>query len=129
MLSCLVRNDNPITCLVYDAFLPWALDVAREFGLAAAPFFTQSCPVNYVYYLAYKNNGSLDLPIEELPFLELQDVPSFISVSGSYPAFFDMLLQQFTNFEKADFVLVNTFQELDLHVRYLAYNFLNQVLF
>ncbi|CAA7048197.1 unnamed protein product [Microthlaspi erraticum] len=77
---------------------------------------------NYVYYLSYKNNGSLDLPIEELPFLELQDVPSFISVSGSYPAFFDMLLQQFTNFEKADFVLVNTFQELDLHEKELLSN-------
>uniref|UniRef100_A0A1J3H863 Glycosyltransferase n=2 Tax=Noccaea caerulescens TaxID=107243 RepID=A0A1J3H863_NOCCA len=115
-------TDNPITCLVYDAFLPWALDVAREFGLSAAPFFTQSCPVNYVYYLSYLNNGSLDLPIEELPFLELQDVPSFISVSGSYPAFFDMLLQQFTNFEKADFVLVNTFQELDLHEKELLSN-------
>ncbi|CAA7059288.1 unnamed protein product [Microthlaspi erraticum] len=115
-------TDNPITCLVYDAFLPWALDVAREFGLAAAPFFTQSCPVNYVYYLSYLNNGSLDLPVEELPFLELQDVPSFISVSGSYPAFFDMLLQQFTNFEKADFVLVNTFQELDLHEKELLSN-------
>uniref|UniRef100_A0A1J3ICJ9 Glycosyltransferase n=2 Tax=Noccaea caerulescens TaxID=107243 RepID=A0A1J3ICJ9_NOCCA len=112
-------SDNPITCIVYDAFIPWALDVAREFGLAAAPFFTQSCAVNYVYYLSYVNHGNLKLPIEELPFLELQDLPSFLSVSGSYPAYFEMVLQQFTNFEKADFVLVNTFQELDLHEKEL----------
>ncbi|CAD5321289.1 unnamed protein product [Arabidopsis thaliana] len=108
-------SDNPITCIVYDAFLPWALDVAREFGLVATPFFTQPCAVNYVYYLSYINNGSLQLPIEELPFLELQDLPSFFSVSGSYPAYFEMVLQQFINFEKADFVLVNSFQELELH--------------
>ncbi|CAN8286738.1 unnamed protein product [Cochlearia groenlandica] len=108
-------SDNPITCLVYDGFMPWALDIAREFGLAAAPFFTQSCGVNYVYYLAYLNKGSLKLPIEDLSLLEIQDIPSFLSVSCSYPAFFDMLLQQFTNFDKADFVLVNTFQELEIH--------------
>nr|AVW82180.1 putative UDP-glucosyltransferase UGT74F5 [Barbarea vulgaris subsp. arcuata] len=108
-------SDNPITCIVYDAFMPWALDVAREFGLAATPFFTQPCAVNYVYYLSYINHGSLKLPIEDLPFLELQDLPSFFSVSGSYPAYFEMVLQQFINFEKADFVLVNSFQELEIH--------------
>ncbi|CAH8383816.1 unnamed protein product [Eruca vesicaria subsp. sativa] len=108
-------SDNPITCIVYDSFLPWALDVAREFGLAATPFFTQSCAVNYVYYLSYINNGSLKLPVEEMPFLVLQDLPSFLSAPESYKAYFEMVLQQFTNFQKADFVLVNTFQELELH--------------
>ncbi|KAJ0239822.1 UDP-glycosyltransferase 74F2 [Hirschfeldia incana] len=112
-------SNNPITCIVYDAFMPWALDVAREFGLAATPFFTQSCAVNYVYYLSYINDGILKLPVEEMAFLELQDLPSFLSVSGSYPAYFEMVLQQFTNFEKADFILVNTFQELELHEKEL----------
>ncbi|CAA7050523.1 unnamed protein product [Microthlaspi erraticum] len=107
-------SDNPITCIVYDAFMPWTLDLAREFGLAAAPYFTQSCAVNYVYYLSYINHGSLKLPVKDLPFIELQDLPSFVSVPGSYPAYLEMVLQQFTNFEKADFVLVNTFQDLDL---------------
>ncbi|KFK37203.1 hypothetical protein AALP_AA4G227600 [Arabis alpina] len=113
------KSDNPITCIVYDAFIPWALDVAREFGLVAAPFFTQSCAVNYVYYLSYINNGTLKLPLEDLPFLELQDLPSFFSVSGSYPAYFEMVLQQFPNFGNADFVLVNTFQELELYEKEL----------
>ncbi|KAL0711268.1 hypothetical protein Bca4012_018246 [Brassica carinata] len=112
-------SDNPITCIVYDAFIPWALDVAREFGLAATPFFTQSCSVNYVYYLSYINDGILKLPVKDLSFLELQDLPSFLSVSGSYPAYFEMVLQQFINFEKADFILVNTFHELELHEKEL----------
>lgn len=99
--------------------MPWALDVAREFGLAATPFFTQSCAVNFVYYLSYINDGILKLPVVDLPFLELQDLPSFLSVSGSYPAYFEMVLQQFTNFEKADFILVNTFQELEPHEKEL----------
>ncbi|CAN8286575.1 unnamed protein product [Cochlearia groenlandica] len=108
-------SDDPITCIVYDSFMPWALDVAREFGLLAAPFFTQSCAVNYVNYLAYVNHGSLNVPIEELPFLEIQDLPTFVTPTGSHLAYFEMVIQQFTNFDKADFVLVNSFRELDLH--------------
>ncbi|XP_010522253.1 PREDICTED: UDP-glycosyltransferase 74F2-like [Tarenaya hassleriana] len=105
-------SDNPITCLVYDPFLPWAFEVGREFGLTVAPFFTQSCAVNYVYYLAHQ--GKLRLPIDGLSFLEQQDIPSFISVPGSYPAYFEMVLHQFSNFHKADFVLFNVFQKLEV---------------
>lgn len=43
-------SPNPITCLVYDSFLPWALDVARKHNLVGGPFFTQACAVNYIYY-------------------------------------------------------------------------------
>ncbi|CAA7050519.1 unnamed protein product [Microthlaspi erraticum] len=87
--------------------------------LVITPSLVSRCAVNYVYYLSYINHGSLKLPVR-IAFLELQDLPSFISVPGSYPAYFEMVLQQFTNFEKADFVLVNTFQELDLHMEELA---------
>ncbi|CAA7050522.1 unnamed protein product [Microthlaspi erraticum] len=108
-------SDDPITCIVYDSFLPWALDLAREFGLPAAAFFTHSCSVNYINYLFYKNQGSLKLPIQDLTFLELQDLPTFVTPDVSHLAYSEMVLQQFTNFDKADFILVNTFQELDLH--------------
>ncbi|VVB03292.1 unnamed protein product [Arabis nemorensis] len=112
-------SDDPITCIVYDSFMPWALDVAREFGLAAAPFFTQNCAVNYINYLSCMNNGSLKLPIKDLPFLELQDLPTFVTPTVSHLAYFEMVLQQFTNFDKADCVLMNTFQELDPHEKEL----------
>ncbi|CAL5391735.1 unnamed protein product [Camellia sinensis] len=56
------NSDHPIDCIVYDAFLPWALEVAKEFGLAGAAFFTQPCAVNYIYYYAHK--GLLKLPVE-----------------------------------------------------------------
>ncbi|RID61218.1 hypothetical protein BRARA_E00385 [Brassica rapa] len=109
-------SDDPITCIVYDSFMPWALDLAREFGLYAAPFFTQSCGVNYVNYLFYVNHGrSLNLPIKDLSFLEPQDLPTFVTPTGSHLAYFEMVLQQFTNFKEADFVLVNSYKELDVH--------------
>ncbi|CAL5394758.1 unnamed protein product [Camellia sinensis] len=95
-------------------------DLAKEFGLAGAAFFTQPCAVNYIYY--YAHNGLLKLPVERsslpvsipgMPMLELEDMPSFIYVHGSYPAYFEMVLKQFSNVEKADYVLVNTFYKLE----------------
>ncbi|XP_052198445.1 UDP-glycosyltransferase 74F2-like [Diospyros lotus] len=111
-------STHPITCVVYDSFMPWALDVAKQFGLAGAPFFTQPCAVNYIYYCAH--HGLLQLPVRSLPvsipglpLLELADMPSFIYIHGSYPAYFHLVLQQFSNVEKADYILVNTFYKLE----------------
>ncbi|CAL5391739.1 unnamed protein product [Camellia sinensis] len=118
-------SDNPIDCIIYDAYLPWALDVAKQFSLAGATFFTQPCAVDYIYY--YVHHGLMKLPVESspvsipgLPLLELQDMPSFIYVHGSYPAYFELVLNQFSNVDKADYV---TCQYL-LPVRGSARNFL-----
>ncbi|GFS45903.1 UDP-glucosyltransferase 74F2 [Actinidia rufa] len=109
---------HPIGCIIYDAFMPWALDVAKQFGLVGAAFFTQPCAVNYLYY--YAHHGHLTLPVLSvpvslpgLPLLELEDMPSFIYVHGSYPAYFEMVLSQFSNVDEANFVLVNTFYKLE----------------
>ena len=34
-------SDHPIDCVVYDPLVIWVLDVAKEFGLFGAAFFTQ----------------------------------------------------------------------------------------
>lgn len=114
-------SSNPFDCVVYDAFLYWALDVAKGFGLFTAAFFTQTCAVNLIYYLVH--HGLLKLPVSStpvsipgLPLLELQDMPSFIGVQGQYPAYFEMVLNQFSNADKADLLLVNTFYELESEV-------------
>ncbi|XP_057787360.1 UDP-glycosyltransferase 74F2-like [Salvia miltiorrhiza] len=113
-------SNHPIDCIVYDAFLPWALEVAQKYGIKGAAFFTQACAVNYVYY--YAHQGLLKLPVTAastpvelpgLPPLDLPDLPSFIYKHGTYPAYFEMVLNQFSNLEKADFVLVNTFYKLE----------------
>ncbi|KAH9726756.1 UDP-glycosyltransferase 74F2 [Citrus sinensis] len=114
-------SSNPIDCVVYDAFLYWALDVAKGFGLFAAAFFTQTCAVNFIYYLVH--HGLLKLPVSTtpvsipgMPLLELQDMPSFIGVQGQYPAYFEMVLNQFSNADRADLVLVNTYYKLESQV-------------
>ncbi|XP_059450670.1 UDP-glycosyltransferase 74E2-like [Corylus avellana] len=111
----------PVSCVVYDPFVPWALDVAKKFGLLGAALFTQPCVVNNIYYHVHK--GVLKVPLSKteillpgLPPLESQDMPSFIYDSVSYPAAFDMFVGQFTNLDQADWVFVNTFYELEQKV-------------
>ncbi|KAG4209833.1 hypothetical protein ERO13_A02G007100v2 [Gossypium hirsutum] len=117
------NSPRPIDCILYDAFLPWVLDVAQQFGLVGIAFFTQACAVNYIYY--YAHNGLLSLPISSsmtpigipgLPLLDLRDMPSFIYVAGSYPSYFELVLNQFSNTDKADFIVVNTFYKLEQEV-------------
>ncbi|XVF65873.1 hypothetical protein PTKIN_Ptkin09bG0286000 [Pterospermum kingtungense] len=113
------ESSNPIGCMVYDAAIPWALDVAKQFGLLAAPFFTQMCAVDYIYYNVH--HGLLPLPVSStpvsipgLPSLEHEDLPSFVcSSEGSYAAYLGRALNQFSNLDKADFILVNTFYNLE----------------
>lgn len=114
------NSGRPIDCIVYDAFLPWALEVAKRNGIKGVAFFTQACAVNYVYY--YAQRGLMELPVAAastpvelpgLPPLELPDFPSFIHKHGTYPAYFELLLNQYSNLDKADFVVVNTFYKLE----------------
>ena len=110
-----------VDCVVYDAFLPWVLDLAKGFGLPGAAFFTQSCAVGSIYY--HVNKGLLRVPIEteeisipELPILRRSDLPSFVSDPDSYPFIFRMLVEQFSNLDKADWILCNTYYELEERV-------------
>ncbi|KAL5578598.1 hypothetical protein UlMin_011040 [Ulmus minor] len=119
------RNmGNPISCLVYDSVAPWALDIAKQFGLITAPLFTQSCAVNAIYFNFHE--GLLRMPEEEeedsksgvismagLPQLEISDLPSFFSDVKSYPTMLGHLTRQFSNFRKADCILINTFESLE----------------
>ncbi|KAJ8770581.1 hypothetical protein K2173_018072 [Erythroxylum novogranatense] len=112
---------NPITCLIYEPFMPWALDVGKQFGLFVASFFTQPCSVEYIYHRVHRK--LLELPISStpisipgLPLLEHRDLPMVIGVPGSYPLNFGMLMDQFSNLDQADCVLINTFYKLEEQV-------------
>ncbi|RDX72044.1 UDP-glycosyltransferase 74F2 [Mucuna pruriens] len=118
LVQKLAESNHPADCVIYDALLPWALDVAKKFGLLGAAFFTQSCTTNNIYFQAYKK--LLELPLAHtqyllpgLPKLAAGDLPSFLNKYGSYPAFFDIAVNQFANIDKADWVLANTFYELE----------------
>nr|BCB67383.1 UDP-glucose dependent glucosyltransferase [Gentiana hybrid cultivar] len=120
LIKKLESSGNPINALIYDSFLPWALDVAKEFGVIGAAFSTQTCAVNDVYYHVFKGLLSVPLPPEDssvnlpgLPELQPTELPSFIYKYGSYPGFTDMVLKQFSNIDGADWLLCNIFYELE----------------
>jgi len=128
LLHRLTVLNNPIDCVIHDAFLPWIVDVAKEFELPVAVFLTQACSVNSINFHAF--NGWLGLPLLEkeivlpgLPKLEAADLPSFLYKYGTHPGYFDILTDQFSMIDKVDWVLANTFYELEPEVCHL-YNLL-----
>lgn len=121
LLRRLSSSASPVHCVVYDGFLAWVLDVAKEFQVATAVFFTQSCSVGSIYYHVQTGLLRLPLPDEQiripaLPPLQPEEMPSFVYRFGSYPAFYDVIVNQYANVGGADWILCNTFYELEPEV-------------
>lgn len=115
------RLAQPVVAVVYDGFMPWALDMAKQCKKLGVAFFTQTCAVNNIYY--HVQRGLLELPLSGgsvevpgLPPLEPSEMPSFLYKLGSYPASYDMVIKQFSNVGDADLVLFNTIYELEKEV-------------
>lgn len=131
-------SDCPVTCIVYDSFLTWALDVAKRHGLYGAAFFTNSAAICNIFCRIH--HGMLSLPVGDqdlplslpgLPPLCFSDLPTFIRFPESCPAYLAMKLNQYSNLEMADWVFDNTFQALEgqvcVYILYIIYNFFNLI--
>ncbi|KAK7394612.1 hypothetical protein VNO78_15144 [Psophocarpus tetragonolobus] len=113
------RSGDPVHCVIYDAFFPWVLDVANRFGMVCAAFLTQNMSVNTIYY--HVCLGKLRVPLTEnhislplLPELQLMDIPSFFFPTDvNNPVLLDLLVCQFSNIDRADWILCNSFHELE----------------
>uniref|UniRef100_A0A2N9FLF1 Glycosyltransferase n=1 Tax=Fagus sylvatica TaxID=28930 RepID=A0A2N9FLF1_FAGSY len=124
-LTKLIERHNhskyPPKFIVYDSFMSWVLNVARQLGLDGAPFFTQACVVNAIYYHAHQ--GAIQMPLEgssislpSMPSLENNDLPSFLNDTGMYEALLKLVVNQFSNFQEAKWLLCNTFDKLEHEV-------------
>ncbi|KAI4354085.1 hypothetical protein L6164_002985 [Bauhinia variegata] len=123
LIEKLDRSGKSVDCIVYDSGLFWVLEVAKRFGIVGASFLTQNLAVDSLYYHVKK--GNLHIPFVEqsislpgLPLLEPKDLPSFLYDCESYPAMLDYVLDQFSNMEDADWVLCNSFYEIETEVRF-----------
>ncbi|KAK1400521.1 Glycosyltransferase [Heracleum sosnowskyi] len=125
LIELIERNKdscNPFKVLVYDSMMPWCLDIAHQQGLKGASFFTQSCVVSLLYHHVYAgtmqlpNDGSIvSVPQLSVP-LKVRDLPSFIYNTGTNPAIIKTVVDQFSNFKEADWLLFNTFDKLENEV-------------
>ncbi|KAF3431327.1 hypothetical protein FNV43_RR26058 [Rhamnella rubrinervis] len=114
------HSDSPVNCVVYDSFLPWALDVAKQHSIYGAAFFTNSATVTGIFSHIHSGQLSLPFKLENLPLLipglpplNLDDLPSFLKFPEGYPYYLAMKLGQFSNLEMADWVFANTFEEIE----------------
>lgn len=112
------KSEFPVKCLVYDANLPWALNIAKQLGVSAAAFFTQSCAAIASYYPMYMemSDEQLPVPVFSMPGLRppgIPNLPSFGSGAGRFPPIIRIILDQFSNIEEADWILFNSFDKLE----------------
>ncbi|XP_050235949.1 UDP glycosyltransferase 9-like [Mercurialis annua] len=113
------NHGSQISCLVYDSIMPWALDIARQFGIAGAAFFTQACCVSAIYL--HVHQGKLNIPMENqesislagLPILESHDLPAIVP---NYASLVTLRTSQFANLKEADWVFINSFDTLEQEV-------------
>ncbi|KAH6786588.1 hypothetical protein C2S52_006140 [Perilla frutescens var. hirtella] len=111
----------PAKLVIYDSTMPWVLDVAQEWGLLGAPFFTQSGAVSSIFY--HLKQGSLKFPYEDstvslpaLPTLQINDLPSLSKFMDSNQTILKLLADQFLNLDRAVWVFINTFDMLEKEV-------------
>ncbi|KAK1393475.1 hypothetical protein POM88_012531 [Heracleum sosnowskyi] len=79
-------SEYPVKCLVYDANLPWALAIAKNFAIPG-------------------------LPPPKLP-----NVMSLGAVTGKHSPIIKQICKQFDNIENAEWVLFNSFDKLEEEV-------------
>ncbi|KAJ1443616.1 UDP-glycosyltransferase family, conserved site [Sesbania bispinosa] len=114
-------SSDPVDCIIYDSFFPWTLEVANRFGIVGVAFLTQSMSVNSIYYHVHLGNLRVPLTQDEislplLPKLQHCDMPSFFSTHGENPVLLDLLVGQFSNIHKANWILCNSFYEMEKEV-------------
>ncbi|KAI3901925.1 hypothetical protein MKW92_011272 [Papaver armeniacum] len=114
--------EYPIKCLVYDANLPWCLGIAKEMSVLGAAFFTQSCSSIYSYFKMTLDDEGGKGPDSSIPDLSTIGIPVLRSFegtsnsSGKHPPFLKFILDQLSNIKEADWVLFNTFDQLEEEV-------------
>ncbi|TYJ41559.1 hypothetical protein E1A91_A03G030700v1 [Gossypium mustelinum] len=121
LIMKLNNSGTPVCCVAYDLMLPWALDVAKDFGISAAMMLTNSASVCSLYW--HINQGGLNLlakqetlaapPMPGLPSLDVSDLPSFLAQPTSQSAYLALILDIFGICEENDWVFCNSFEELE----------------
>ncbi|RWW09276.1 hypothetical protein GW17_00027243 [Ensete ventricosum] len=132
IVAGLAARGRPVTCIVYTMLLPWAADVACEYGIPSVHYWIQPATVFAVYYHyfhdygavvdAHRDDPSFTVTFPRMPLMKISDVPSFLTSPVDHPLYsvYLTLREAFAalDAEKAASsskprVLVNTFDELE----------------
>ncbi|XP_078182358.1 gallate 1-beta-glucosyltransferase 84A24-like [Carex rostrata] len=121
----LIRKQSmarrPVTYVVNNPFIPWAVDVATDMGIPCAVLWVQSCAVFSTYYHYHhglgefpaETNPNISVCLPGIPTMTPEEIPSFLLPSSPYKSLTKAILEQFRNINKASRVFVNSFTELE----------------
>nr|WMB96352.1 UGT85A123 [Miconia microphysca] len=138
----LVRRLNaeeggpPVSCVVFDGAMSFALDAAEEFGVPGVAYWTPSaCGVlAYSYYhklvekglsplkdSSYLTNGYLDTVVDWIPGMKknicLRDLPSFIRTTDPNDVMVNYVIGEIQRTsQKSSALVLNTFDKLEKDV-------------
>lgn len=130
LINKLSEEGDPVKAMIYDGQLPWALDVARQFGLVAVLFFTETCSVNSIYYqvqrglikLPLMGPGPIKVSVPGAVELQPWEAPSLVQNYDALSVWFDEILKQFSDIERVDWVLFNIFYDMEKEVTQLIHH-------
>ncbi|CAN6271731.1 unnamed protein product [Urochloa humidicola] len=124
LLTRQASSGRPVSSVVANPFMPWATDVAAGAGIPTAVLWVQSVAVFSLYY--HHVHGLVEFPDEDdqdarfrlpgLPEMSAADVPSFLLPSNPFKLLADAIVTQFRTLDRASWVLVNSFAELEAEV-------------
>ncbi|CAN6227636.1 unnamed protein product [Urochloa humidicola] len=137
LLASLDADDDgspPVTCVVADSVMTFALTAARELGLRAATLWTASACgfVTYFHYRHLVDRGLVPLPagaasgggsyldetiVDWVPGapadLRLRDFPSFVRTTDPDDIMLNFFIHEIAGMSQASAVAINTFDDLD----------------
>ncbi|XP_058754702.1 7-deoxyloganetin glucosyltransferase-like, partial [Vicia villosa] len=121
----------PVTCMVADGVMSFALEAAQEISIPAVIFWTTSA-CGFMGYLQYRmliekgftplkdssymTNGYLDTILDWVPGIKeirLKDIPSFIRTTDPNDVMLDFVLGECQRALKASAIILNTFDALE----------------
>ncbi|KAA8530835.1 hypothetical protein F0562_005541 [Nyssa sinensis] len=124
----------PVTCIVSDGIMSFAIKAAEELAIPEVQFWTASA-CSFVGYLHYRelikrglfplkdenfiSNGTLDAPIDWIPGMKnirLKDLPSFLRTTDPNDIMFDFMGEEAQNCLKAPAIIFNTFDAFEHEV-------------
>ncbi|XP_072963742.1 gallate 1-beta-glucosyltransferase 84A24-like [Typha angustifolia] len=112
---------RPVSCVINNAFIPWAIDVATDMGIPCGVLWIQSCAVFSTYFHYYhslanfpsESDPNISVSLPGLPTMTSEEIPSFLLPSNPYKSLTKVILEQFRNIHKASWVFANSFDELE----------------
>ncbi|PWA42105.1 UDP-glucuronosyl/UDP-glucosyltransferase [Artemisia annua] len=124
LLALIQSHPRKFSCIIYTPLVPWAADVAAEIGVPSAMLWIQACTVYQIYDRFYnqldefpsQSNQNLCVKLPGLPVFVPEELPSFVLPSNKFRMFDNILNEMFHNMHKVQWVLGNSFMEIEKDV-------------